>query len=59
MGNKLLLVCCILEIFMSLVPKAYHLVPKFSEAKKLCCNLPKNSNRGQTLGYFVKMMQME
>ena len=32
----------------------YRKVPKFSDARKLCCNLAKI----QTLGYFVKKMQM-
>ena len=35
---------------MKCIPKLdYCKVPKFSDAKKLCCNLL----RGQTLGYFV------
>ena len=37
----------------------YGKIPKFSDAKKLCCNRLKFKQRGQTLGYFVKMMQME
>ena len=37
----------------------YRKVPKFLDARKLCCNLPKFKERGQTLGYFVKKKQME
>ena len=35
------------------------MIPKFSDARKLCCKLPKIIQRGQTLGYFIKKMQME
>ena len=37
----------------------YRKVPKFSYARKLCCNLPKIQTRRQTFGYFVKNMQMK
>ena len=37
----------------------YLKVPKFSDTRKLCCYLPKIQKRGQSLGYFVKKMQME
>ena len=39
--------------------KRYRKVPKFSDAKKLCCNLPKTQNKEAKLYflYFVKMMQ--
>ena len=39
---------------MSLTGLDYRKVPKFSDPKKLCCDLPKIKQRGQTLGYFVK-----
>ena len=39
--------------------ETYGKVPKFSDAKKLCCNLRKIQTKAQTLGYFVKKMQME
>ena len=41
---------------------AYHKVPKFSDARNLCCNLPKIQTKKPnhtTIGYFVKMVQME
>ena len=37
----------------------YRKVPIFSDARKLCCNLPKIQERGETFGYFIKKMQME
>ena len=37
---------------------AFRKVPKFADAKTLCCNLPK-VQRGQTLRYFDEKMQME
>ena len=38
----------------------YHKVPKFSDAKNLCCNHPKiQTKRPIPKGYFVKMVQME
>ena len=38
---------------------SYRKIPKFSDARKICCNLQKIKRRGQTLGYFVKKMEME
>ena len=34
----------------------YRKFPKFSDARKLCCNLPKIQTKSQTLGYLVKKM---
>ena len=44
---------------MKQVNKTYRKVPKFSDARKLLIIYQKLEQRGQTLGYFVKMMQME
>ena len=38
----------------------YCKVPKFWDARNLCCNLPKlQRKRPNLIGYFVKMVQME
>ena len=37
----------------------YRKVPQFSDARKLCCNLPKFQTKKPYLRYFVKKMQME
>ena len=38
----------------------YRKVPKFSDARKLCCNLSKiPTKRPKLIGYFIKMMRME
>ena len=44
------------------VSQNYHKVPKFWDARYLCCNLhvPKSqTKRPNPKGYFVKMVQME
>ena len=40
-------------------PGKYSKVPKFSDARKLCCNLSKIQTKRPNLGDFFKMMQME
>ena len=35
-------------------PQAYRKVPKFSDARKLCCNLPKIQEKRPNLWIFVK-----
>ena len=38
----------------------YRKVPKFWDARNLCCNVPKiQTKRPKLKGYFVKMVQME
>ena len=45
----------ILDLIVCLgMNSVYRKIPKFSDTRKLCCNLPKIQTRVQTLGYFVK-----
>ena len=48
-----------LGLGLGLLYLKYHKVPKFLDAKKLCCNLTKIQTKRPNLGYFVKIMQME
>ena len=53
-----------LDLDMLLRPgclKTYRKVPKFSDARKLCCTVIylKSKQKAQILGYFVKKMQTE
>ena len=40
------------EVVYDSVTERYHKVPKFSDARKLCCNLPKIQEKRQNLWVF-------